>query len=230
MERDKMTLRTGYFIALIVAVFILVLCSSDKIANASEETTTNVGGGIEHFYTFEYDGQEYTVSDRGFKNFYLYYDAKYYGLGAFYSNSDEISFAQVTPYAYRYPYCKDDVKNGYIAYISSQMTNGRYNFEEFNERPLSQCTGDTQSSPVSVNGNKYLIYSGLPCFDAYTFDDKIEVFPIAPHPVREAVTEQNLKTVMTEVIGMIPYGMALVVFLVGFQKGWRALSTVLHKA
>ena len=56
-------------------------------------------------------------------------------------------------------------------------------------------------------------------------------FPIAPAPdLVETVQEITMTEVMTEVVGLIPLLVGLVISFLGLRKGFRMLSQVLHKA
>ncbi len=56
-------------------------------------------------------------------------------------------------------------------------------------------------------------------------------FPVAPAPdLVETVQEITMTEVMTEVVGLIPLLVGLVISFLGLRKGFRMLSQVLHKA
>lgn len=235
------------YLFLILALFILLFCSSKSFATLSYDKTTE----------FIVNGIDYTIADK-FLNNTDYTDSVVITTTAYNSLEDEQTKKQRVFYVYLYNSSEADLvysedssskvlrfyaKNSdnqyspnslysYYCYdvnsvygsVSDEMSNNYQSVMSDNDFIILHSTSDVYNSKVSGNSSS----SGAN-YDSVFFHRTL-MSVRNPETLKEAIQGMKMEEIQATVVKMIAIVAGLVVFLIALRKGFKVLVTSLRQS
>ncbi len=233
------------YLFLILALFILLFCSSKSFATLSYDKTTE----------FVVNGIDYTIADKFLNNtdytdsvvitttaynsledeqtkkqrvFYVYLynsseaDLVYSESSSskvlrFYSKNSDNQYGPNSLYSY---YCYDI--NGIYGTVSDEMSNNYQSIMSDNDFIILHSTSDVYYAKDNAS------YSGAN-YDNVFFQRTL-MSVRNPETLKEAIQGMKMEEIQTTVVKMIAIVVGLVVFLIALRKGFKVLVTSLRQS
>lgn len=234
------------YLFLILALFILLFCSSKSFATLSYDKTTE----------FTVNGIDYTIPDKFLNNtdytdsvvitttaynsledeqtkkqrvFYVYlynsseadlvYSESSSKVLRFYSKNSDNQYSPNSLYSY---YCYDI--NGIYGAGSGEMSNNYQSVMSDSDFIILHSTSDIYNSKVSGNSSS----SGAN-YDSVFFQQAL-MSVRNPETLKEAIQGMKMEEIQATVVKMIAMVVGLVVFLIALRKGFKVLVTSLRQS